>query len=156
MEVTVRDVVEGDYPVVEALIRQLHNSHAAVRPDVFTPGFAYDREGEFLPCLSANGGVALLAQADGRPVGVCMGRVWGRKDSSLGRYRECHISDLVVETAFRRRGIAKALMAEAEKKAKALGAERVSLTVWNFNESARELYDALGYENLWSWMEKRI
>lgn len=156
MEVTIRDVVEADYPAVEALIRQLHSFHAAARPDVFTPAFTYDREEEFLPCLAANGGVALLAQVDGRPVGVCMGRVRDREDGALGRYRECHISNLVVEAAFRRQGIAAALMVRAEERAMAMGAERVSLTRWQFNAGAKALYEGLGYEELWSWMEKKI
>ena len=156
MEVTIRDIVESDYPAVEALIRQLHGFHAALRPDVFTPAFTYDREGEFLPCLAANGGMALLALVEGRPVGACMGCVRDREDGTLGRYRECHISDLVVETAFRRQGIAAALMARAEERAMALGAERVSLTLWRFNAGARSLYEELGYEELWSWMEKKL
>lgn len=62
----------------------------------------------------------------------------------------------MVHPDFRRRGVAKALMAETEKRAKALGAERLSLTVWRFNESAQALYESLGYEGLWSWMEKKI
>ena len=47
-------------------------------------------------------------------------------------------------------------MAEVERRAKALGAERLSLTVWRFNDNAQALYETLGYEDLWSWMEKKI
>ncbi|MCI9403270.1 MAG: GNAT family N-acetyltransferase [Oscillospiraceae bacterium] len=157
MDLTIRDVTEADFSTVETFIKMLHYTHAVVRPDVFLPeGFVYDREKDFLPCLPVNGGIALLAQADGQPAGLCLCHVRDRDDSSLGQYKECHVSDLVVHPDFRRRGVAKALMAETEKRAKALGAERLSLTVWRFNESAQALYESLGYEGLWSWMEKKI
>lgn len=157
MDLTIRDITGADFSTVEPFIQMLHYSHAVVRPDVFLPeGFVYDREKDFLPCLSENGGIALLAEMEGEPVGVCLCSVRDRDNSSLGHYRECHVSDLVVSPDFRRRGIAKALMTEAEKRAKALGAERLSLTVWRFNDDAQALYEALGYEDLWSWMEKKI
>ena len=157
MNITIRELTEGDYPLAARFIEKLHYSHVAYRPDIFVPeGFSYNREKEFLPCLSVNGGVALLAEADGQPAGVCLCHVRDRNDSSLGHYKECHVSDLVVAETFRRQGVARLLMTEAEKRAKALGAERLSLTVWRFNESAQALYEGLGYENLWSWMEKKI
>ena len=157
MNLTIRDVVETDFDLVESFIKELHYSHVAHRPDVFVPeGFAYDREKDFLPYIAANGGVGLLAQVDGVPAGVCMCSVREIDNSSLGRYVDCHVSDLVVSPQFRRQGIAKLLMTEAERKAKALGAERISLTVWRFNESAQALYQGLGYDDLWSWMEKKL
>lgn len=157
MDITIRDVTEADFSTVETFIKMLHYSHAVVRPDIFLPeGFVYNREKDFLPCLSEKGGIALLAQAEGDPAGLCLCHVRDRDNSSLGNYRECHVEDLVVHPDFRRRGVAKALMAEAERRAKALGAERLSLTVWRFNDSAQELYEGLGYEDLWSWMEKKI
>jgi GNAT superfamily N-acetyltransferase len=39
---------------------------------------------------------------------------------------------------------ARALFAEAEKQAKELGAVRIDLMLWSFNESTRKFYESLG------------
>ncbi len=57
----------------------------------------------------------------------------------------CHINELVVLKSYQGRGIAKALMAEAEKFAKESGCMYVSLSVTSGN-SAIEFYRKYGYE----------
>jgi ribosomal protein S18 acetylase RimI-like enzyme len=55
-----------------------------------------------------------------------------------------YMDDLVVDEAFRHRGIARALFQASERRAKALGAQRLDLMVWSFNENARQFYAAQG------------
>jgi ribosomal protein S18 acetylase RimI-like enzyme len=45
----------------------------------------------------------------------------------------------------RRRGIGRRLVREAERWARARGAEEIELNVWEFNASAQALYERLGY-----------
>ena len=40
--------------------------------------------------------------------------------------------------------------------AKTFGAERVDLTVWEFNKSARKFYEALGFTTMRRILEKKI
>jgi len=56
-----------------------------------------------------------------------------------------HVADLVVAAAGEGRGVARALMAEAEAWAKRRGYHSLSLTVFAQNERARALYERLGY-----------
>lgn len=54
-----------------------------------------------------------------------------------------------------RRGIGRALVAEAEERLVALGCPKVQLMVRRDNEAARGFYDALGYEPVDVWMAGR-
>ncbi|MFD7961900.1 GNAT family N-acetyltransferase [Streptomyces zaomyceticus] len=68
--------------------------------------------------------------------------------------RAPEIKRLWVAPEARRRGIAKALMAEALRRAAASGAAAVRLTVWNWREEPLALYRSLGFETVASWDER--
>lgn len=55
------------------------------------------------------------------------------------------IWDIEVHEAFRRRGIAEATMLLAEDVARAAGVEAIGLNVFGGNDTARRLYDRVGY-----------
>ncbi|MFG2835625.1 GNAT family N-acetyltransferase [Streptomyces zaomyceticus] len=68
--------------------------------------------------------------------------------------RAPEIKRLWVAPEARRMGIAKALMAEALRRASASGAAAVRLTVWNWREEPLALYRSLGFEAVASWDER--
>lgn len=83
-------------------------------------------------------GVALVAEEDGRALGMALARVEeGRK---LG-----HFTGLYVLPEARRRGIGRTLMAEVETRMRERGVEHLSLDVLVANEHARRLHRRLGY-----------
>lgn len=55
------------------------------------------------------------------------------------------VDNLVVESAWRRSGVGTALTRAAEDWARARGASWLELGVYEFNDSARAFYEALGY-----------
>ncbi|HSK15282.1 MAG TPA: GNAT family N-acetyltransferase [Gaiellaceae bacterium] len=59
-----------------------------------------------------------------------------------------HVADLglMVAKEFRRQGIGRALMEEAERWAREVGVRKLELHVFPHNEAAIALYEALGYE----------
>ena len=57
-----------------------------------------------------------------------------------------HIAQLVVDPAYRRRGLARALVEDASRRAGAAGCWRVTLLVADDNTAARDLYASLGFE----------
>ena len=82
------------------------------------------------------GDVALLAEEDGQPAGF-----------ALARHRNAHVgyvSDVYVRPAYRRRGLARELLAAASA---ALGTELLSLTVSVTNDEARTVYRRLGFRD---------
>ena len=87
---------------------------------------------------------ALLAWTDGRAVGfACLQFV--PMITTATPYAE--VTELFVEEAYRRRGIAGALLAEAERLAHGLGAPGVILFTGLKNETAQAFYRAVGYHD---------
>jgi ribosomal protein S18 acetylase RimI-like enzyme len=80
--------------------------------------------------------VALLAEEDGDVVGFALARP---ENERVG-----YLSDVYVRPAFRRRGVARELLAAAVS---ALGSELLSLTVDVTNEEARTAYRRLGFRD---------
>ena len=63
-----------------------------------------------------------------------------RDKSMMVDQKIAYMDDLIVDEKFRGRGIAKALVKASEEEAKRLGAKRLDLMVWAFNESAVQFY----------------
>ncbi len=55
------------------------------------------------------------------------------------------VYDVIVYESYRRRGYARAALRLVEEQARALGAERIALHVFGYNDGARALYEGLGY-----------
>lgn len=79
----------------------------------------------------------LVAQREGRIVGVVMGGWDGRRG---------WIHHLAVATEWQGQGVASALVGQLEERLLALGCLKVNLLVRRVNEAARSLYAALGYQ----------
>jgi ribosomal protein S18 acetylase RimI-like enzyme len=67
-----------------------------------------------------------------------------------------HIEEVVVDEAYRRRGVARILIGGVEEYAAKVGITRISLNVWKFNGPAEHLYLELGYTVQRSIMEKDL
>ncbi|MFP3868344.1 MAG: ribosomal protein S18-alanine N-acetyltransferase [Desulfobacteraceae bacterium] len=59
---------------------------------------------------------------------------------------EMHILNLAVQPAYRRQGIARRLLLEALRRARALGAKQAWLEVRPSNQAAQSLYHSLGFK----------
>ncbi|MFI8914698.1 GNAT family N-acetyltransferase [Streptomyces sp. NPDC053513] len=68
--------------------------------------------------------------------------------------RAPEIKRLWVAPGARRKGLARALMAEALRRAAAAGAPAVRLTVWNWREEPLALYRSLGFGAVESWDDR--
>jgi ribosomal protein S18 acetylase RimI-like enzyme len=79
----------------------------------------------------------LVAIAEGRLVGTVMAGYEGHRG---------WINYLAVAPAQRRRGIARTLMATAEKKLRALGCPKINLQVRRTNTAVIDFYQAIGFD----------
>lgn len=92
------------------------------------------------PPLAAGGRLLLAAEADGRLAGT----VQLIHDTLPNQPHRAEVSKLLVHPDFRRRGIARALMAELEHRAR--GMRRTLLTLdTRTGDDAERLYTALGF-----------
>lgn len=67
-----------------------------------------------------------------------------------------YVFDIEIKAAFRRRGFGRKAMEFCEAQAASKGARVLSLNVWAFNHSARQLYSSLGYRESAINMAKTI
>jgi ribosomal protein S18 acetylase RimI-like enzyme len=79
----------------------------------------------------------LVAIAEGRLVGTVMAGYEGHRG---------WINYLAVAPAQRRRGIARTMMARAEKKLRALGCPKINLQVRRTNTAVIDFYQAIGFD----------
>lgn len=95
----------------------------------------------------------ILAEIDGLAVGFAALRV---VPSVFYAEPYAELTELYVEAAYRRRGVARALVAHAEQLAQAAGASQVYLLTGFDNEDAQQFYGAVGYEDYALAMNKRL
>jgi [ribosomal protein S18]-alanine N-acetyltransferase len=87
----------------------------------------------------AKGAIPILAEAGGELTGFCIVQM----EASIG-----YVVTLDVAPAWRRHGLARLLMAEAETKVGAAGGTAMTLHVFHENMGAVRFYEAIGYERL--------
>lgn len=139
---TIRDMKLEDYDAVDTLMQQLHKIHVNGRPDLYVEmEHPYSKE-ELTEKIYNKEVIALAAEEEDRIVGLCIVVIKHR--SGMVNMKTAYVDDLVVDQSYQRRGIAKSLFQKAEERAKALGAERMDLTVWSFNENALKFYQSIG------------
>jgi GNAT superfamily N-acetyltransferase len=94
-----------------------------------------------------------LGQLDGRPVGFACLRLVPHLQGDAP-YAE--LTDIYVDAAARRQGVARALLDRVEATARAAGATEVAIITGFDNETAQATYRASGYANWALTMLKRL
>lgn len=138
----IRDMAIKDYYEVDELMQQLHHIHVKGRPDLFQEMEHPYSKKEYEKLVYDPGVVSILAEEDDHIAGLCI--VCLRKKSGMIEMKTAYMEDLIVSEPYRGRGIATALYLEAEKRVKRMGAKRLDLMVWSFNDDARAFYEKQG------------
>ena len=138
----IRAMLPEDFPAVSAMMDDLHALHVAGRPDLYVPMSPIYPESVYLEKLNSPDMLCLIAEEEDAPAGLCF--VEMRKRTCMRNIPSAYVDDMYVAPAFRRQGVATALFRQAEKLAKAKGAVRLDLMVWNFNREALAFYESLG------------
>lgn len=136
MNISIRPAVAGDGQILNDMVRELAVHHGYEKNFVATP---QDYE-KFLADPNALNG-ALIAEWNGEPAGCA---TWQRAyQTFLGR-ETIYLEDISVMPAFRRRGIATALLRAVARLAVDRKAAAVSWLMMGWNTDARRIYEAAG------------
>lgn len=125
MPATLREFRESDHDAAVAL---WHACGLTVKPSDSLP--------ELRKFVARNPGLFLVAEEEGEVAGTVMGAWDGRRS---------WVYHLAVRPASQRRGTARLLMDEVERRLRAVGATKLNLLVERGNESVSDFYGKLGY-----------
>ena len=138
----------GDYPALRACFIELQAWEQRLEPGLPAPEEAADPylAEVFRNCAESSGRI-FLAETDGAVVGfVCvLAKVLPSADD--GREPYAYISDLIVRSAHRGRGVGRLLMVRAESFAREFGAKQLKVGVLVRNETTHAFYRAGGFRD---------
>ena len=145
----IRKAEERDVPRLLALLGQVLQIHAEIRPDVFIPGTT-----KYTVCELTE----LLKQQD-KPIyvavnedDVCMGYAFCQMQeqpfsTNMVPFKSLFIDDLCVDQQARGQHIGESLFEYVKQQAKEQGCYEVTLNVWAGNTTAEHFYEKNGHED---------
>jgi GNAT superfamily N-acetyltransferase len=136
--VDVRGAVEADLPDIVALFEYGALVEGKENPADLSPYRAALAE------LAQGDGGVLVAEVEGRVVGVCQLIIFRHLQARGGRCAE--LESVHVHPDYRRRGIGRRLMQAAVGRAGDLGCYRLQLTSNNARPEAHRFYEELGFD----------
>jgi len=158
MDLRIREAEASDYDALCALFDEVDSLHRARLPHIFQKPDGPCRDKDYVLALIADETVGLfVAETEGQLAGlVCVVITESAQVPILVPRRYAVIDNIVVRSAFRRRGIGRRLMEEAQRWAEAQGADSVELNVSQFNRGAIAFYESLGYKTASRRMSKNL
>lgn len=145
--VSIRRATEADLPTLVRLNAMVQELHAGNEPTAFKrPSLDPTSRAMFQKHLTELGTCILAAEADQGVAGHLFAQET-KKDADWLRpaQRYWMPEHIAVDPAFRRQGIAHALMAGYFDEAKTRGISRAELVYWDFNEAAGRFFHELGF-----------
>ncbi len=142
----IRDMTEADLDAASKLAEELVNLHHGWDRTRFftTPDVASGYRWWFQKQLGEEGVLLLVAEVDGAIAGYLYGtleeRDWAKLLDPHGAVHDIHVS-----AAFRRRGVAQALMNAARTRFQAMGAKQMVLYSASANVEGQTLFKKLGF-----------
>ena len=150
----IRKAEEKDIPRVIALLEQVLEIHADLRPDLFIHGTTKYTPDD-LRAIFANEKTPVWVAADeaDETVGYVFCEIEDPVESNnMIPRRTLYIDDLCIDASQRGKHVGEALYRHALEEAKALGCYSVTLNVWEGN-AARRFYEKMGMKVRKTMME---
>lgn len=98
--------------------------------------------------VNENNGKCFLAEEEGKIIGLIMGCIFPYNEYDYLDYKcpkKGEITELIVTSKTRKKGIGQALMKKMEEYFKSLGCEYVCVDVFAYNKNGIKFYDKQGY-----------
>ena len=143
-----------DLDAVNVLRREVNDLHVAGKPEVFKPGFSDElREYVYVSWDDPQKDI-VVAEESGAICGFAVLSHIVRPENPFMYQRDfLDIDEFCVASAYRRRGVAAAMVAFIRGTAKERGIRRIELNMWEFNQDALAFYEAVGFTTFRRYME---
>lgn len=156
--VLIRPVTLEDYAAVSTLFAQVDQLHAEAHPDLFQHSAEPARSQAWLAqTIDSPDACMLVAEQQDLLVGAILCTI--RSSPAFPLFvprRYGYINELVVRQSFRGQGIGQQLIQHVHIWAQNQGLTELELGVYEFNTSARSLYEHLGYQTTHRTMRLRL
>lgn len=150
----VRFAEEKDLIRVNELRKQVNDVHVNGRPDIFKSGFCKEMQDLVYEMWQGENKNIIVVERDDIICGMACVEYATKPDSPYNLERHFyHISEIAVDEAFRRQGVATELFTFIKQDAKERGLSKIELDVWEFNEAAMEFYEAVGFHSYRRFLE---
>ena len=155
--IEVRLARENELERVNELRMQVNTLHVEGKPDVFKPGFPEELRNYIHAIWKDPEQAIAVAVKDEVICGFAVLHHINRPENPFMRERDfLDIDEFCVDEAFRRQGIASAMIAFIRKFAQEKGFHRIELNMWEFNQDALAFYEAAGFRTFRRYMEMFI
>jgi len=154
----IREALPGDTDQIYELLSVTDQMHRDAHPEIFrearnpNPIKAY-----YLNCINRTDAVIFVAEVESEIFGAinCTLEVTSDIPIRVPRKYAC-IENIAVSTKNRKSGIGKALLEAAQTWAEHRGATMLELTVYEFNQGAKQFYTKQGFQTTSSRMVKDL
>lgn len=153
----VRFAKEKDLDKINELRKQVNDIHVEGRPDLFKAGFGDEIRDFAKVMLEGEDSDVIVAERNGVICGmVCVDYV-NKPETPYSKARSFyHVQEIAVDVNHRRQGVAKELLEFMVADAKKRNLGKIELDVWEFNDSAIEFYQTVGFRQTRRWMEYEV
>lgn len=152
--IRIRFARQGDLSRVNELRKQVNDVHAAGKPEIFKSEFSQELRDRIFAVWNDPDRRILLAEVDGVAAGFAHLHCVNRSETPYAVARTfLDIEEFGVDAAYRRQGVATALIDYIRAFAKHNGFHRLELNMWEFNQGALAFYEAVGFSTYRRFME---
>lgn len=155
---TIRKAEEKDFEGVITLLRYIATLHHNAFPDVFKEDFTKYSVSQ-LADLQKDDRVIFLVAADGNDcvIGHAISYIKEEKETHATYYSKyLYLDDLCVDSNHSGKGIGKELIRATKEYAKENNCSRIELHAWNFEGSALDFYDKVGFKPKYTTLDLKI
>lgn len=153
----VRFAQEKDLDRINELRKQVNDIHVEGRPDIFKAGFGTELRHHAQVLMNGENSDIIVAERDEIICGMACVDYVNKPETPYGNAR-CfyHVQEIAVDANYRRQGVARELLEFMIIEAKKRKLGKIELDVWEFNDSAIEFYQAVGFRQTRRWMEYEV
>lgn len=146
MPITIRRATVEDLHAISVLGQELNRLHHENWPQIVAPPSDPTRDfSHWQQSFSKDDATAFVGEHSSRIVAFITVKLHSESNPLLQPVKVAHIGSVCVHASFRRHGIGRLLMAEADLWAHERGAHVIQMNVWAFNTDALNFYEGLGY-----------
>ena len=147
MDIKVRYAERSELGEVNRLREMVNRLHVEGRPDWFRPDFSNELKDFIYGFYDDENNDVIVATIDGVICGFASVQYIEHGGSPYSMPKKFyHIMEFGVDEAYRRKGVATALIEFCKEDAKNRGIHRIELDYWAFNEDAEKFYEAAGFK----------